>query len=227
MSGRVEQIGRARLILGDWRDVLPTLGKVDAVVTDPTYGMEFQSNYRSIKHAAITNDCNAGHLRRACEIPAVHSVYCFGRWDNLVDIPRPTSIITWVKNNWSMGDVDHEHARQTELIFFYRHSSHDFPGGRPTDVVDARRTTNDDHPTQKPVALMEIVVRWTRGQVLDPFMGSGTTGVACANLGRKFIGIEIEPRYFEIACRRIAEAYRQPRLFPDEKPKATQATMDL
>lgn len=54
--------------------------------------------------------------------------------------------------------------------------------------------------------------------ILDPFMGSGTTGVACANLGRRFIGIEIEPRYFDIACRRIADAYKQPRLFEDEKP---------
>ena len=55
--------------------------------------------------------------------------------------------------------------------------------------------------------------------ILDPFMGSGTTGVACANLGRKFIGIEIEEKYFDIACRRIADAYKQPRLFPDEKPQ--------
>ena len=72
------------------------------------------------------------------------------------------------------------------------------------------------HPTQKPVALQEwlLTLRWTpRGTILDPYMGSGTTGVACANLGRKFIGIEIDERYFQIACERIDAAYAQGRLF--------------
>ena len=69
------------------------------------------------------------------------------------------------------------------------------------------------HPTQKPNELMEWCVNKTAGVVFDPFMGSGTTGVACANLGRKFIGIEIEPKYFDIACERIAAAYAQQRLF--------------
>jgi len=81
-----------------------------------------------------------------------------------------------------------------------------------------------EHPTQKPIALME----WCLGfddaaqTVLDPFMGSGTTGAACVNLGRKFIGIEREPKYFDIACRRIEQAHKQPRLFTDEAPKAKQ-----
>jgi DNA modification methylase len=69
------------------------------------------------------------------------------------------------------------------------------------------------HPTQKPVALLRWCIDFTVGTVLDPFMGSGTTGVACANLGRKFIGIEIERKYFDIACERIDNAYRQKRLF--------------
>jgi site-specific DNA-methyltransferase (adenine-specific) len=72
-----------------------------------------------------------------------------------------------------------------------------------------------DHVTQKPDGLLEDIVKIVPdGQiVLDPFMGSGTTGVACANLGRKFIGIEIEPKYFDIACDRIDNAYRQQRMF--------------
>jgi DNA modification methylase len=72
------------------------------------------------------------------------------------------------------------------------------------------------HPCQKPVALQTWVLglRWTpQGTILDPFMGSGTTGVACMNLGRKFIGIEIEPKYFDIACERIAQAQKQIRMF--------------
>ena len=81
------------------------------------------------------------------------------------------------------------------------------------------------HPTQKPVSLMEWCIKKTQGTVLDPFMGSGTTGVACVNLGRKFIGIEIDPDYFEIACRRIEEAYQQPRLFEDKQPEPEQGDL--
>ena len=76
------------------------------------------------------------------------------------------------------------------------------------------------HPNEKPVFFVEKFIGWhsSEGQtILDPFMGSGTTGVACANLGRKFIGIEIEPKYFDIACSRIEQAYSQPRLFDDER----------
>ena len=74
------------------------------------------------------------------------------------------------------------------------------------------------HPTQKPLELMKFCARMTSGTILDPFMGSGTTGVAAVRLGRAFIGIEIEPKYFDIACRRISEALKQPDMFI-EKPK--------
>ncbi len=81
------------------------------------------------------------------------------------------------------------------------------------------------HPTEKPVGLMQRLLAKLPGVVLDPFMGSGTTGVACVNLGRKFIGIEIEPRYFDIARKRIEEAYRQPRLFAEPKPEPKQEAL--
>jgi site-specific DNA-methyltransferase (adenine-specific) len=112
-----------------------------------------------------------------------------------------------------MGDLEHEHARQTEIAMFWPGSDHSWPGKRPTDVVRAPRTGNGEHPTEKPVYLMEQFIGWTRGVVVDPFMGSGTTGVACVNLGRAFVGIEIEPKYFDIACRRIEDAQRQQRMF--------------
>jgi DNA modification methylase len=216
---RVEIIGDCTLYLGDCRDILPMLGKVDAVVTDPPYGMEFRSNHRKEKHAAIANDNAEWPLQFAVGIEAAHSRYVFARWDDLQRVAKPRSCITWVKNNWSMGDLEHEHARQTEVAFFYPGSEHFFPTGRPTDVIEAPRTGNTFHPTEKPVQLMWAVIRWTSGTVLDPFMGSGSTGVACARLGRKFIGIEIDPGYFDIACRRIAEAYRQPDMFV-ERPAA-------
>lgn len=222
---REEVIGDSRLYLGDCREILPLLPKVDAVVTDPPYGMAFRSNYRLVKHEAIANDDTADLLTWACRLQPTHSSYVFGRWDNIADVPPPKSILTWVKNNWSMGDLDHEHARQTEIAFFYPGPRHDWPAGRPTDVLEAIRTGNTYHPTEKPVDLMERVVGFTRGLVLDPFMGSGTTGVACAKLGRKFIGIEIEPKYFDIACKRIDEAYRQPRLFQDAPPKPKQEAL--
>jgi len=219
---RKEVIGDCTLYQGDCLEVMTTLGEFDAVVTDPPYGMSFRSNYRKSKHAAIANDKDCGLFEWACQIPVRHSRYVFCRWDNLLEASRPRSCVTWVKNNWSMGDLSHEHARQTEVALFYPGPEHDFPNGRPTDVIQASRTGNEHHPTEKPVALMRAVVSWTRGQVLDPFMGSGTTGVACVNLGRKFTGIEIDPGYFDIAVRRIEEAYKQPRLFEEPAPKPVQ-----
>ena len=139
---RKVQIGDATLFLGDCLSVLPTLGKVDCVLTDPPYGMAFQSNHRQEKHRAIANDQTGDALQFACTIPAEHSVYVFCRWDNLAGIPKPKSLVTWVKNNWSMGDLDHEHARQTEVIAFYPGPAHFFPAGRPQDVIRAPRTEN-------------------------------------------------------------------------------------
>lgn len=123
-----------------------------------------------------------------------------------------------VKNNWSMGDLRHSHARQTELVLFYPGVDHSFPSGRPRDVIQAARTDNEYHPTQKPVGLMQVIVGWTHGLVLDPFMGSGSTGVAAVQMGRDFIGIESEAKYFDIACKRIEEAQRQSPIFVDALP---------
>jgi len=220
-------IGDCQLYPGDCLDILPTLGKVDAVVTDPPYGMAFQSNHRQQRHDAIVNDADDRHLLMACDIPVSHSRYVFCRWDNIGALPRPKSLVTWVKNNWSMGDLNHEHGRQTEVAAFYAGDAHFFPTGRPTDVVYAARTGNEHHPTEKPVDLMLQVVGWTSGTVLDPFMGSGTTGVACVKLGRKFIGIEKEPRYFDIACRRIEDAYKQGDMFREPPPKMKQEAFNV
>lgn len=201
------------LFLGDAKEIVPGLRDVGAVVTDPPYGMSFQSNYRNVKHSKIANDGDAGLLAWTCSIPVEHSRYVFCRWDNLLDVPKPKSLVTWVKNNWSMGDLEHEHARQTEVALFYPGPAHRFPKGRPNDVIVAPRTGNDNHPTEKPVQLMRAIIEWTEGVVLDPFAGSGSTGVAAVNLGRDFIGIEIDPTHFETACRRLSEAYKRPDFF--------------
>jgi DNA modification methylase len=219
------QIGDATLYLGDCMDVLPTLDKVDAVITNPPYGMDFQSNHRLEKHLKIANDKNADVANAVIAWAlenTTHSVYAFGRWDNLYDYPKPKSLITWVKNNWSMGDLKHEHARQTEVAFFYAMENHFFPKERPTDVIEWARTQNANHPTEKPVGLMTKFVEWTDGLIFDPFMGSGTTGVAAIQMGRQFIGIEREPKYFEIACKRIEQAVAQGQLFAPEPMKQVQ-----
>ena len=210
---RVEKIGAATLYLGDCREILPTLGAVESLVTDPPYGMAFRSNYRIERHAEIAGDNSDDCLRFACDLQAQHSSYIFCRWDNLASVRRPKSVVTWVKNNWSMGDLEHEHARQSEIILFYPGPAHVFPSYRPTDIVSAPRTGNENHPSEKPTMLMAAIVGWTTGIVCDPFMGSGSTGVACAKVSRSFIGIEVHEPYFNMACRRIEQAARQQDLF--------------
>lgn len=192
---------------------MPTLGPLQAIVSDPPYGMAFQSNYRAERHEKIANDQSDDLLQWACRLQPLHSSYLFCRWDNLLAVPKPKSLVTWVKNNWSMGDLDHEHARQTEVALFYPGPEHDFPGKRPSDVIHAPRTGNDNHPTEKPVQLMRAIIEWTRGTVFDPFMGSGSTGCAAVAMGRAFVGVELHEPYFDIACRRIEQAQRQGDMF--------------
>ena len=219
-------IGDCTLYLGDCLEVMPTLGKVDAVVTDPPYGMSFRSNHRQEKHKEIANDGDVKLLNWACELEASHSKYIFCRWENIKDVLSPKSCITWVKNNWSMGDLNHEHARQTEVCLFYAHEKHYFPNGRPTDVIEGKRTGNNYHPTEKPIDLMRNILGFTAGLVIDPFMGSGTTLVACAKMGLKGIGIELDPDYFDIACKRVEDAYKQPDMFVNnEKREPEQFTL--
>lgn len=211
---RVETIGRTTLYLGDAREIVPSLGGgYTSVVSDPPYGMAFQSNHRIESHEKIANDHDEALLLWSCGLTPSHSSYLFCRWDNLAAVPKPKSVVTWVKNNHSMGDLEHEHGRQTELALFYPGPDHDFPTGRPTDVIRAPRTGNEFHPTEKPVQLMRAFIEWTRGTVLDPFMGSGATILAAESVNRPSIGIELYEPYFDIACRRIEAAQRQGSLF--------------
>jgi DNA modification methylase len=216
MAHRVEQLADdVTLYQGDAREIVPTLAVPGTLTTDPPYGMAFRSNYRATKHDSIRNDGDDAALVWACEIPVEHSRYIFCRWDNLIvsPVPKPRSMVTWVKNNWSMGDLEHEHGRQTEVALFYPGPKHFFPKGRPNDVIIAPRTSNEHHPTEKPVQLMLAVLEWTHGLILDPFCGSGTTGVAAVRLGRPFIGIELDPKHFDTACRRLERAVGRPDMF--------------
>jgi site-specific DNA-methyltransferase (adenine-specific) len=194
------------IYLGDCRDILPYLEPVDLVLTDPPYGMNFISNYRTVKYNAITGDnfLPLDLIQMGID-KAANAAYVFCRWDNLADMPKPTSVLCWVKNNWSMGDLLHEHGRQWEAICFYPNAGHKFIKRIP-DVIHAKRTGNIHHPTEKPISVIEQLIQANEGDtILDPFMGSGTTLIAAKNLGRRAIGIEISEDYCKIAIERLRQ----------------------
>ncbi len=199
--GQIWKLGEHRLMCGDSREI-PAEWKWESVVSDPPYGMSFQSNHRKEKHDNISGDGDEDLLKWACDLPADHSKYLWCRWDNLASCPKPKSLITWVKNNWSMGDLEHEHGRQTEVALFYRGDKHAWPKKRPPDVLEASRSGNELHPTQKPVDLMESVVSWTKGIVFEPFAGSGSTLIACEKLKRKCLAVELSPKYCDVIIKR-------------------------
>ena len=179
---------------------------IDLVLTDPPYGMEFRSNHRYKKHDKIAGDDRypVEALQEFFRI-AKRAVYVFCRWDNLHELPKPKSVLAWVKNNWSMGDLQHEHGRQWEAIAFYPQEQHEFIKRIP-DVIEANRTGNNFHPTEKPVDLIAKIIEANVGDIiLDPFLGGGTTAMACKQLGRNYIGIEISEKYCKIAESRLRQ----------------------
>jgi site-specific DNA-methyltransferase (adenine-specific) len=175
---------------------------IPLVITDPPYGMAFISGHRQLAHEPIFGDTTfPTELVRLAINKARMAAYVFCRWDNLMSghLPPPRSTIAWVKNNWGLGDRQHAHGRQWEAICFYPRSQHSF--AKPTsDVIYASRTGNDLHPTQKPVDLIKQLIRCNVGDtVLDPFVGSGTTCVAAKQLGRHFLGFEIDAKHYNTA----------------------------
>ena len=225
---RSEQIGDATLILGDCREVLPTLGRVDAVVTDPPYGIgEAAGKNASRGNLAHAKDYGIEAWDDA-PIPAdlMALVRGAGRWcvvfgGNYYECPPASCWLVWDKMN--TGDFADCELAWTNLPKAVRRIRYMWNG-----MIRANGETRGDHPTQKPIGVMSWVLQQlpqnTR-TVLDPFMGSGTTGVSCVAEGLSFLGIEREPRYFDIACRRIEEAYRQPRLFAEPRPQPVQEAM--
>ena len=233
-------IGDATLYLGDYREVLPTLGKVDAVVTDPPYGIGYthggggKSPWFAGRDQLASNpifgddDLFDPSLILGLGVPAImwganhfSARLPHGRWlawNKLGDgIREPWDSFSDVEFAW-------QNSRAADRIFPLLWKG---VARNKTDSYEvASRAKN--HPTLKPVALM----RWCLGflpnaeTILDPFMGSGTTGVACIAEGRKFIGVEIDPGYFEIACRRIQDAGDRPRLaLPAPSPGAQQEVL--
>lgn len=206
---RKEIIGDCTLYLGDCMDVMPTLGKVDAVVTDPPYGIGIASNPVRQKHEKMDWDNTPAtdeHIQAIINISYEQIVW----GGNYFNLPPSRGFLVWDKKqpeNFSLA--------MCEMAWWSKDSNAKI-------FTKSVLSYEKNHPTQKPVELMEWCIEKTTGLILDPFMGSSTTGVACAKMGRKFIGIELEEKYFDIACKRIEQAYKQPDLFIEPPKKVIQ-----
>jgi site-specific DNA-methyltransferase (adenine-specific) len=260
MSWKEEQIGDARLILGDCREILPSFSadSIDMIWTDPPYGhsnhdgdLNAQLNkHRGIEGQPIANDDMAGmrevvdamltEAARILKADCCCCCCCCGGGG-----PRPTFAwvadrldrdgltffhsVIWDKKNPGLG---WRYRRQHEMVMIAHRENgkllwrdNDIAARNIFDMMPPRERF---HPNEKPVGLVShfIQLHSDTGQtVLDPFMGSGTTGVACAKMGRKFIGIELEEKWFDSALFRIEEAYRQGDMFVAKPKPPTQEAM--
>ncbi len=226
---RKEVIGNATLYLGDCLEILPTLPKVDAVITDPPYGVMLgeagTGAERDKGQIAYTMFTDTPEYIQAVAVPACKSALGMATRGLITPgnrnawlYPAPADVGVWYnpagtgRGKW--GFI------LAHLILYYgkdhnagKKATASSVWGLNESVADLK---NKEHPCPKPLAFM----KWAIGKasieeetVLDPFMGSGTTGAACMSTNRKFIGIEIEPKYFDIACERIENAQRQVRMF--------------
>lgn len=223
---RVEHIGDATLYLGDCLEILPTLGKVDAVVTDPVWPNNTIEEFSEIDPEALF-----GQVWRLCARSnqprrAVFHLGCDSNPAMLGWVSLPFFRVAWLE--YAQVGYKGRLLHTGDVAYFFGEPPKVTPGKRVISgrcIASLVNYDKVDHPCPRNLEHVEwCTYQFTEPEdlILDPFMGSGTTGVACANLGRKFIGIEIEPKYFDIACRRIEQAYLQPRLFEDPKPKPEQ-----
>jgi site-specific DNA-methyltransferase (adenine-specific) len=211
------------LYLGDCREVLPTLRNVDAIVTDPPYGIAHKSGggtggkWNHVRHQGVTLEGDAMPFKPAFIIALGVPMILWGANFYSDKLPGAGWLI-WDKRpgienmKFNRSDSEIAYFSGSKTVKTIRHLWHGIC--RDTEVGE------HFHPTQKPIAVICECIKLIPNArtILDPFMGSGTTGVAAVKLGRKFIGIEIIPKYFDIACHRISKAIEEPELFV-EKPK--------
>ncbi len=232
---RTETIGDATLILGDCREVLDFPQPFDAVVCDPPYGIGENHKKNAsrnqgpgrLKGRARTDYGEFTWDDTPLDAETIAQIRAAGRWHvifggNYYDLPPASCWLVWDKLNGDSDFADCELA-WTNIPGAVRRIRWLWSG-----CMKASGEQRGDHPTQKPLGVM----RWVLGRlpagtrtILDPVMGSGTTGVACALEGFAFTGIEREPKYFEAAVRRIEAAHKQPRLFDEPAPKPVQEAL--
>jgi len=222
---RVEQIGDCTLYLADCMDVMPCLPWFDALITDPPYGlgeggkMGNPKRRSRVANADKYGDFNWDDERNDAAIAAAqkmttHQIIWGG---NYYDLGPCRGYLVWNKlNSGDFADCElactnlDQAVRKIDLLW--------------NGMIRAEKHIERVHPTQKPVGVMQFCLHQLPNDahtIFDPFMGSGTTGVACVQSGKSFVGIEREPSYFDMACQRIQDAVNQPRLFdePEQAPE--------
>ena len=223
--------GQVRLILGDCREVLPTLGKVDAVVTDPVWP--------NVPAGLIAGSDRPYELfAEFCGLipPCVKRLAIEMRNDSdprfLACIPGRFDFIQVMWCQYAMPGYLGRVLGGNETVYVYGSPIISQEGRRVIPSVSPKAQPGDrqpnGHPCSRALVHQEFVVNWCSDEgetILDPFCGSGTTGVAAVKLGRRFIGIEIEQKYFDIACRRISEALKQPDMFIERPSPPKQEAM--
>jgi len=214
-------IGDATLYQGDCAEILPTLGRFDSLITDPPYGIGQDGGAQRTRGSKRTNGEKLGWdscrpektIFDLLEAAAEVRIYWGGNY--FADyLPATMGWLYWEKRMG--GDFADGELAWTSQHRALRQFSH------------FKKNKGDEHPTQKPVELMRWCIEICKNEpktIADPFMGSGTTGVAAIQMGRKFTGIEREPKYFDIACKRIEQAYAQGQLFAPECVKQVQEAL--
>jgi len=204
-------IGNATLYLGDCMDILPTLDKVDAVITDPPYGIKrFEKGFGTTRFKGHDAEKNGLTWDKAPDKTFFDMLLKKGDksiiWGaNNFELPTSEYFLVWDKlqpvSNFASAELAYTNIKIPAKVFRFSINQHN--------------KIEKDHPTQKPISLMKWCVNFVQNSkiILDPFMGSGTTGVAAIQMGKKFIGIEREKKYFDIACKRIEESQKQLDLF--------------
>ena len=223
---RIETIGNATLYLGDCREILPTLATCDLILTDPPYGIAICGNEGGVT-SLKSGSKDYGKQKWDSQPPerwVVEMIRAKGKdciiWGgNYFDLPPTKCFLVWDKGQRDFSLADGEMAWTTL----------DKAARFLTISRGELNTDGREHPTQKPVRLMEWCLNHVpkAKTVCDPFMGSGTTGVAAVKMGRTFIGIEREPKYFDIAYKRIEDAQRQTSMFEQPAARAEQHGLAL
>ena len=233
-------IGNASLYLGDCLEILPTLPNVDAVITDPPYGINLGSTKGvgcahglKLKAYESYNDTYENYIGQV--VPALRIAISIAQRSaifigpHIHEMPK-FDALGGVYCSAASGRHQWGFKNFLPVLFYGTYPDLHLGAQYPTVIASNETAEKNGHPVPKPIGWMRWLISLCtrRGEtVIDAFMGSGTTGVAASELGRSFIGIEREPKYFDIACRRIEEAQKQAALFPHEEPAAKPTQMEI
>lgn len=222
-----KHIGNAKLIRGDAFEIMPSLGDVDCILTDPPYNTKTHKGARSAKSLAssqIDFDCiSETQFIEFCGNAVAQAkrwVVMSCAWQHAAELEKQgiplVRLGVWTKRNAAPQFTGDRPGVGWEAIAILHREGKKHWNGGGHHAVWACNVEHGEHPTQKPLPLlMDWVAKFTDPDelILDPFMGSATTGLACAKLGRRFIGIEKDKKYFDLACARLEDAHRQTDLF--------------